>query len=48
MNYALLENLIRTLVDYQKLFGATVTTEGTLPWEVLHVAQLTHEVTHSL
>lgn len=39
-----LEILTGTTVEFQKLFEETVAREGTLPWEVLHIAQLTHEV----
>lgn len=44
MNHELLEFLTGISVDFQKLFEATVANADTLPWEVLHVAQLTHEV----
>ena len=39
-----LEILTGISVEFQKLFEESVAREGTLPWEVLHIAQLTHEV----
>jgi hypothetical protein len=44
MEHGLLGILTGTSVEFQKLFEETVAREDTLPWEVLHIAQLTHEV----
>jgi len=44
MKHGLFGILTGTFIDFQKLFEETVAKEDTLPWEVLHIAQLTHEV----
>ena len=44
MKHGLLEILTGISVVFQKLFEETVANADTLPWEVLHIAQLTHEV----
>lgn len=48
MKHGILEILTGISVDFQKLFEETVAKADTLPWEVLHIAQLTHEVIKSL